>query len=110
MASRRKRTTSPASGQATDSGKRMMLHHIQEEQLPSSCSELSDICTYWPANPPFDPKWVLLWRIFFINKDKTKYMSVGFYAARDYQPLVEFGAIRLGQIVCRDGVHKPDTT
>jgi len=63
----------------------MMLHSIQEEQLPSS-SEPSDICTYWTANPAFDPKRVLLRLIFFINEDKTKYMSVGFYPARDYQP------------------------
>ena len=96
MASRRKRTNSPASSQATDSGKRMILHHIQEVQLPSFSSEPSDICTYWPANPAFDPKRVLLRRIFFINEDKPKYMSVGFYPARDYQPLVEFGAIRRG--------------
>ena len=69
-----------------------MLHSIQEEQLPSS--EPVDICNYWPANPAFDPKRVLHRRMFFINEDKTKYMSVGFYLARDYQPLVEFGAIR----------------
>jgi len=64
---------------------------LREEQLPSS-----DIFTYWPANPAFDPKRVLLRRMLFINKDKTKYMSVGFYPARDYQPLVEFGATRRG--------------
>jgi len=69
-----------------------MLHHIQEEQLPSS--EPSDICTYWPDNPAFDSKRVLLRRMFFINEDKTKYMSVGFYPARDYHHLLEFGAIR----------------
>jgi len=73
-----------------------MLHSIQEEQL-SSTSEPTDICTYWPAYPAFDPKRVLLRRMFFINEDKTKYMSVGFYPARDYQLLVEFGAIRRGE-------------
>jgi len=69
MASRHKRTTSPASSPATEGGKRMMLHSIQEEQLPSF-SEPSDICTYWPANPAFDPKRVLPRRIFFIKEDK----------------------------------------
>jgi len=34
--------------------------------------------------------------MFFINEDKTKYVSVGFYPAREYQPLVKFGAIRRG--------------
>jgi hypothetical protein len=50
----------------------------------------------WPttAHPAFDPDRVLLWRIFFIDGDKTKYVSVCFYPARDYQPLVEFGAVR----------------
>ena len=67
-----------------------MLHPIQEVQLPS------DICTYWPANPSFDPKRVLLQRMFFINEDKTKYVSVGFYPSRDYQTLVEFSAIQRG--------------
>ena len=39
---------------------------------------------------------MLLRRLFFINSDRTKYVSAGFYLARDYQPLVEFGAIRRG--------------
>jgi len=34
--------------------------------------------------------------MFFINEDKTKYVCVGLYPARDYQALVEFGAIRSG--------------
>jgi len=63
---------------------------LREEQLPS------DICTYWPVIPAFDPKWVLFRRMFFVYEEKTKYVSVGFYPARDYQPLVEFGAIRRG--------------
>ena len=52
------------------------------------------ICTYWPANPAFFPKRVLLCRLFFINGDRTKYASVGFHPARDYQPLVEFVVVR----------------
>ena len=39
---------------------------------------------------------MLLWRLFFINSDRIKYVSVGFYPARDYQTLVEFGAIQRG--------------
>jgi len=34
--------------------------------------------------------------MFFINEDKTKYVSVGYYPARGYQNLVEFCAIRRG--------------
>ena len=66
------------------------------EQLPTA----NDVCTYWPPNPAFDPKRVLLRRMFFVNEDKTKYVSVGYYPARDYQPLVEFGAIRRGGSKC----------
>jgi len=64
------------------------------EQLLRDVS--SDVCPYWPASTAFDPQRVLLRRLFFINSDRTKYVSVGFYPIRDYQPLVEFGAIRRG--------------
>jgi len=95
MASRRKRATSNGTAVAAVAGANMiMLHQIQVEQLASSQS--SDICTYWSANLAFDPKRALLRRMFFINEDETKYVSVGFYPARDYQTLVEFGDIRQG--------------
>ena len=44
------------------------------------------------VNPVFDPRRVLLLRTLFINEDCSKYLSVGYYPARDYQPLVDFGA------------------
>ena len=58
--------------------------------------EPTTICTYWPNNPAFDPKRVLLRRLFFINDVRTKYVSVGFYPARNYLPLLEFGVLRRG--------------
>jgi hypothetical protein len=42
--------------------------------------------------PSFDPNRVLLRRLYFINDDKTKYVSVRFYPAQNYQPLVELGS------------------
>jgi len=60
----------------------------------SSLSAYSDICTYRAANPASDPQRMPLRRLFFINANKTKYVSVGFYPARDYLPLVEFGVTR----------------
>ena len=54
-----------------------------------------NICTYWPANPAIDPKRLLLRLLFFINEDRTNFVSVGFYPSRDYQPLVEFGVVRI---------------
>ena len=56
--------------------------------------EPSNFCTYWPNNPAFDPKMVLLRQLFFINEERTKFVSVGFYPARDYLPLVEFTVSR----------------
>ena len=44
------------------------------------------------VNPMFDPRRVLFRHNFFINEDCSKYLSVGYYPARDYQPLVEVGA------------------
>jgi hypothetical protein len=58
--------------------------------------EPTNICTYWPNNPAFDPNRVLFRRLCFINEDRAKYVSVGFYPARDYLPLVEFGVVRRG--------------
>jgi len=42
------------------------------------------------VNPAFDPNSVLLRRVFFINEEKNRYVSVGYYPTLNYQPLVEF--------------------
>ena len=65
MAPRRKRTTSSSVNPAT--GGKSMLHQVQEEQLPSS-----DVFTYWPANPVFHPKRVLLRRIFLHQRGQDQ--------------------------------------
>jgi hypothetical protein len=44
-----------------------------------------------PIGPLFDPQRVLLRRIFFIDSDRTRYVSVGYYPARNYDVLLEFG-------------------
>jgi len=78
-------------------GKRNLPTVQEQQQLPpdaSSSSAYNDICNYWAANPAFDPQRVLLRRLFFINANKTKFVSVGFYPARHYLPLVEFGVVR----------------
>ena len=69
------------------------MRPLEQQRLPEASS---DICPYWPASPSFDPHIVLLRRLFFINSDGTKYVSAGFYPARNYKPLVEFGAIGRG--------------
>jgi hypothetical protein len=50
----------------------------------------------------FDPKRVLLRRVYFLNPEKTKYISVGFYPARNYQPLVEIGSPKSTPIILTD--------
>jgi len=47
------------------------------------------------GGPAFDPSRVLLRRLFILNDDKSRYVSVGFYPAHNYQPLVEFGGTRI---------------
>jgi len=44
------------------------------------------------VSPTFDPNRILLRRLSFLNHDKSKYVSVGFYPAHNYQPLVELWA------------------
>jgi len=36
----------------------------------------------------------MLRRVFFIAEDKSKYVSVGYYSARGYQPLADFGGTK----------------
>jgi len=88
-----KRSTTDVAAAKRRRGKR---NFPTEQQLPpdTSYSAYSDICTYWVANPTFKPQRVLLRRLFFLNANKTKYVSVGFYPARDSLPPVEFGVMR----------------
>jgi len=55
-----------------------------------------DTCNFYveAISPAFDPKRVLHRRLFYIDEDRTKYVSVGFYPTRNYQPFVEFGAVK----------------
>ena len=55
-----------------------------------------DTCKFYAeaVNLVFDPKRVLLRRIFFIDKDRTKYVCVEFYLTRDYQPSVKFESVK----------------
>ena len=50
----------------------------------------------------FDPNKVLLRRVFFLDPEKTKYISVGFYLTRNYQPMVEIGSPKSAPVVLTD--------
>jgi len=66
-------------------------------RIVRSCPPLNHP-TSVPTGPPIRPsiRSGSCYVLFFINEDKTKYVSVGYYPARYYQPLVEFGIIRMG--------------
>jgi len=53
-----------------------------------------DTCLEAIATTLSNPKRALLRRVFFVAEDKSKYVSVGYYPARDYQPLAEFGGTK----------------
>jgi hypothetical protein len=50
-----------------------------------------------PPPPAIDR--VLFRRAFFINPERTKYVSVGFYSSQNYEPYLEIGGARLKPIV-----------
>jgi len=60
-----------------------------------------DTCNFLieAMSPEFDPNRVLLQRVFFINEDKTIYVSIEFYPARKNQPLVEFGGSKIKPVL-----------
>ena len=70
-----------------------------------------DACTYVEGQLLFDPNKVLLRRVFFLDPEKTKYISVGFYPDSNYQPLVEIGSPKSTPIVLTDQhvKHCPNT-
>ena len=72
-----------------------------EHKLPSALDLTT--CSYAEGiSPLFDPNRVLLRRVFFLDSEKTKYISVGFYPARNYQPCVELGGPKSNPIVLTD--------
>ena len=75
--------------------RRRNVQQQQQQPKPQSLEEF-DSCDFYAsqafaeATPAFgDPKRVLLRRVFFVDGDTTKYVSVGFYLTRDYRPQVE---------------------
>ena len=68
------------------------------------CDNASDqVTAYTEATSLlFDPNRVLLRRVFFMDHDKTRYMSVGFHPAKNYQPLFEIGSPKQNPILLTD--------
>jgi len=53
-----------------------------------------DTCLEAVTTALSNPNRALLLRVFFVTEDKSKYVSVGYYPSRDYQPLAEFGCAK----------------
>jgi hypothetical protein len=67
---------------------------------PSSCF---DVCSYNGfINPLFNPQKVLLRRIFLLDSDRTKYVSVGIYPAMGYDALLKFGGCRQTPVLLKE--------
>jgi hypothetical protein len=86
--SKRKRRQQPESGEETrPKEERTRNYHVQRNRrwLQSSI-----------------PQRVLLRRVFFINDNKTKYVSVAYYPYRNYEPLAAFGGANKTPITLTD--------
>jgi len=82
---------------STMTARRRKIDTAELSQPPTLVRPLEfNTCNFYveAIKPLFDPKSVLLRRLFFIDVDKTKYVSVGFYPNRDNLPLVEFGSVK----------------
>ena len=53
-----------------------------------------DTCLDVVSTALANPNTAILRRVFFIAEDKSKFVSVGFFPARGYQPLAEFGGAK----------------
>ena len=94
MSMRKRRATTDA--QATDGGGSSVPKRTDALDLDTTCS-------YTEATSLlFDPNRVLLRRVFFLDTDKTRYISVGYYPSRNYQPLVEIGTPKQIPILLSD--------
>jgi len=60
-----------------------------------------DICSYSieeGISLAFDPNRALLRSVFFLDENRTRYVSVAFYPSMSYMPMVEFGGSKIGPI------------
>jgi len=53
-----------------------------------------DTCMDIVSTAVANPNRAMLQRVYFIAEEKSKFVSVGYYPARGYQPLAEFGGAK----------------
>jgi len=61
--------------------------------VPAPAPEL-DTCLDMVSTVLANPNRAMLRRVFFIAEDKSNFVSVGYFPARGYQPLAEFGGAK----------------
>jgi len=69
-------------------------HPIIYEEDDSNGEPELDTCLEVVTAALSNPNRAMLRRVFFVAEDKSKYMSVGYYPARGYLPLAEFGGAK----------------
>ena len=96
MATRKRQ---PAEGEQHEPRRRRLASGDRTIKAPefNTCKYLFEA-----VSPEFDPNRVLLRRVFFVNEDKTRYVSVGFYPTQNYQPHVEFGGPSIKPLILED--------
>jgi hypothetical protein len=72
---------------------RFFIRHNQNCVLMCATIAASTLSGAVSSIPVRSPK-LLLRRIFFLDFDRTKYLSVGLYPARGYEALLEFGGCK----------------
>jgi hypothetical protein len=83
MASRKRRPVQYEDDDEADIG--ALIRPKRETPAPTICSLPIE-----GIGPTLDPYRALLRRVFFLNEDRTKYVSVAFYPGQEYAALVEF--------------------
>jgi hypothetical protein len=75
-------------------------HHFGTHRPKRDAAAAPDICSI-PVEGiglAFDPNRALLRRVFFLNEDRNKYVSLAFYPTQGYAAHVEFGAAKASPI------------
>lgn len=99
-ASKRQHSGAPAS-RATAEAATMTDATVNVRQPTHVMAPALDTCSYLleSLSPAFDPKRVLLRRTFFLDLEKTRYVSIGYYPAHNFEVLVELGGPRVAPIL-----------
>jgi hypothetical protein len=77
------------------------LELLTEESEPKIRAPTLDECHDYveAVSSAFDPKRVLLRRVFFLNEGRSKYVSICYLPARNYKLMVKFCSVRNNPVI-----------